>query len=235
MSLPVIETPRYQLTLPITGKELSYRPFLVGEQKALLIAQESDESVNLSKEALRLVQKCIDDDIDVNDLPMADVEVLFLNIRIKSAGETADIQIECSECNEYNGIKVDLTQYIVIKPEIIPDNNLKLTDSISIVLKYPNIKELTSIESSKEEYDIMFDIINFTIDKIINGDEVLTRDDFSNEELDKFIEGMSVDTLDVINKFMNSQPSLELTTDFDCDKCGKFNVNTMAGLESFFV
>ena len=64
---------------------------------------------------------------------------------------------------------------------------------------------------------------------------MLTRDDFSNEELDKFIEGMSVDTLDVINKFMNSQPSLELTTDFDCDKCGKFNVNTMAGLESFFV
>ena len=103
MSLPVIETPRYSCTLPVTEKLINYRPFLVGEQKTLLMHQEGDDPTMLSKDTLRLMQACIcDDDVFVNTLPMADVEYLFLQVRIKSAGETVDVQIECSECKEFN-------------------------------------------------------------------------------------------------------------------------------------
>ena len=236
MSLPVIETPRYSCTLPVTEKEINYRPFLVGEQKILLMHQEGDDPTTLSKDTLRLMQACIcDDDVFVNTLPMADVEYLFLQVRIKSAGETVDVQIECDECKEFNDVRIDLNSHVLHKPEIIPDNNLKLTDEISIDLRYPSIDELTDIDAKREDYDMMFDIINLTVDKVINGDEVHTRDDFSKEELDKFIEGMSIDMLDSINNFIKAQPSLSITNEFECKKCGAFNVNTMSGIDSFFV
>ncbi len=232
MNLPVIETPRYSCKLPVTEQSVSYRPFLVGEQKNLLIAQESDEQVNLTSEAIRLIQACVNDEIIVDALPMADVEYLFLQVRIKSAGETTDIQMECSSCKELNELTVDLTAHTINTPEA-PESILRLNDEISIELKHPSIKDLASLENQGES-QIVFGIINKAIDKVINGDEVLTRSDFSEQDLDKFIEGMSVHTLDSINSFMDNQPSISISSDFTCKHCSHFNINVMTGLESFF-
>ena len=142
MALPKLETPKYNCVLPIINETVYFRPFLVGEQKTLLIAQESDNFDLQLSEMVRLINVCCDN-IDARIIPTIDLEYLFLQLRIKSVGETSDVVLLCTECEEKNTIEIDLETAEVIGE--VGDNIIKITDSISLELQYPSYKMMENL------------------------------------------------------------------------------------------
>ncbi len=238
MNLPTIETPQYTCVLPITQKEVSYRPFLVGEQKSLLISQEAESLHNTVKEILRLITACTGETLDVSKLSPVDLEFLFLQIRIVSVGETSDVGIECSECSEENIVTINYLQHEVLQPMEKVDKFLKINDVLSVELRTPHLLDIADISKKygDDEDDTLstFAMLNKCIDKVIHEDEVLTRDDFSEEDLAKFVEGMTIDMLENIMKFVEHQPKLVIPNDFTCQNCETVNPNIIEGMENFF-
>ena len=238
MSLPIIETPRYKLDLPVSGVPISYRPFLVGEQKTLLIAQDAEDNENIAMETIRLLDACVEG-CDVKTLSQSDIEVLFLNIRIKSVGETSDMQVPCKKCEELNPVIIKLDSYEVLNQNSNPNPIVKLTDDVSIRLKAPSISDISNVTkkypNEEDETKRLFAIMNAIIQEVITSDEVLTRDDFSEEDLDKFIEQMTVDHFGMMNTFIEAQPRVIINHTFECSHCGEVNEHIIGGLENFFV
>ena len=244
MNLPIIETPMYTTQLPMCGNEIRYRPFLVGEQKALLIAQDGDDKENTLKEIFRLLESCTEG-VDIQTLHQTDLEYLFIKLRIVSVGETSDVGMECNNCGQENQVSIEFEKYDFIPPEKEVNKIQKLTDTISVELRLPSLLELSKInkiyninaddDESLENPEVMFAILNKMIDKIINGDEVITRDDFTNEELDKFLEGMTIDMLSSILEYVQHQPKMVVPCEFKCSHCEHDNKMLIEGLENFFV
>ena len=245
MNLPIIETPMYTTSLPISGNEIRYRPFLVGEQKALLIAQDGDDKENTLKEIFRLLESCTEG-VDIQTLHQTDLEYLFIKLRIVSVGETAEVGLQCDNCEETNEVSVDYEKYEFVPPTKEVNKIQKLTDTISVELKLPSLTELASInknfnldfdgdDGDMENPEVMFAILNKMIDKIINGDEVITRDDFTSEELDKFLEGMTLDMLSGILDYVQHQPKMVVPCEFKCPHCEHDNRLLIEGMENFFV
>jgi len=238
MNLPTIETPRYTCTLPVTNLEVSYRPFLVGEQKSLLITQEADDVKNSVKEVFRLLDVCTD--IDISALESTDIEFLFLKIRIVSVGETSEVGLECSNCKEQNIVTINYLDHQLIQPEKQVDKLLKLNDTIQVELKMPSIIDLADIQDITGEIAddnpiTTFAILNKCVNKIVNGDEVLTRDDFSDKDLDQFLEGMTIDMLTDMMEYIKHQPKLVVPAEFECQHCNHSNKTLIEGLDNFFV
>ena len=208
MVLPILETPMHSCVLPSSNERIEFRPFLVGEQKLLMIAQESDDQNSQVREMIRLINACCDD-ITAEKLPTIDLEYLFLQIRIKSIGETSDISMQCTKCETENEVTVDL-EASEVKREKEVSNIVKLTDDIALELQYPNYEAMEGLDISKEETGTKdaFVLINRCITSVISGDEVHTRDDFSNKELSKFIDSMSLDMLEGVQEYLSSAPSL---------------------------
>ena len=194
MALPKLEAVRYTTELPISKKKAEYRPFLVKEQKVLLVALESEEDITASNSLFDLIQSCVfnTDEIQLEHLPMTDVEWLFLQIRIKSAGETANILLSC-DCHEeaQTPVIVDLRDCFVVEGESNP--NIQLTDQIGINLQFPSLKTVqdggTDINTNE-----MFNLIEACIESIYDGDEVHTRDDFNKKELIQIVFLLSIIT-----------------------------------------
>ena len=242
MNLPTIETPRYTCTLPNSNIEVSYRPFLVGEQKSLLIAQEAEDNKNTIKEMYRLLDVCTD--VDAYKLESLDLEFLFLKIRIVSVGETSDIGLACESCGEQNVITVNYLEHEITTPEKQVDKLLTLNENLKVELKLPNLLDMSDIqqkqnidmkEIKEDDPKLIFDVLNKCVAKIIHGDEVLTRDDFSDEDLDKFLEGMTLDMLTEMMDFIKNQPKLVIPAEFQCSHCNHLNNTLIEGLDNFFV
>ena len=242
MSLPIIETPMYTTTLPYEGTEIRYRPFLVGEQKTLMIAQESGDTKNMTKEIFRLLEACTEG-CEIKKLHTSDLEFLFVKLRIVSVGETSEIGLACEKCNEDNNVVVNYEEHEILQPEKKVNSYQNLTDTLAIELRLPTIIELSEInqkygsddEEDMENPKIMFAIINKMVEKVINGDEVMTREDFTDEELDKFLESMTLDMLEKILEYIKNQPKLVIPTEFKCSHCGHENKMLIEGMENFFV
>ena len=234
MALPKLDTPNYSCVLPTLNKTVHYRPFLVGEQKILLVAQESEDSQMQIREMMRLIDLCCDD-VDVKNLPTSDLEYLFLQLRIKSVGETSDILLPCEKCETDNPVSLNLEEAEVRKKNEV-DNIIKLTDSVSIELIWPSynmIEDLSLDEelNSQELFSLMADCIV----SVIEGDEIHTRDDFTRKELITFFDSMSLIMFDDVKQFFNAQPTLTLDVDFNCLDCSVHNKIEMTGVGNFFV
>ena len=169
MNLPTIETPRYTCTLPNSNIEVSYRPFLVGEQKSLLIAQEAEDNKNTIKEMYRLLDVCTD--VDAYKLESLDLEFLFLKIRIVSVGETSDIGLACESCGEQNVITVNYLEHEITTPEKQVDKLLTLNENLKVELKLPNLLDMSDIQQrqnidmkdiKEDDPKIIFDVLNGT-------------------------------------------------------------------------
>ena len=235
MGLPKLDTPKYSCVLPTSEKTVTYRPFLVGEQKVLLIAQESEDANTQIREMIRLIDLCCDD-VSVKLLPTTDLEYLFLQLRIKSVGETSDVILECESCQEENAITLDL-ETAKIKQEVENiDNFIKLTDSISIELQWPSYSMIENIDMAEDlQSSDMFTLMADCIVSVIDEEEVHTRDDFSKKELVSFYDSMSLIMFDDVQQFFNSAPTLVIEAVFNCDKCKKHNKIELAGVGNFFV
>ena len=234
MALPILETPMHSTVLPSTNKRVEFRPFLVGEQKVLMIAQESDDQNTQIKEMIRLINVCCDD-VEAKKLPTVDLEWLFLQIRIKSVGETSDITMKCPDCEVETSLTVDLESAEVTKEKEV-SNIVKLTDNISLELQYANYEAMEGLDITAEETKTKdaFVLMNRCILAVISGDEVHTRDDFNDKELSSFIDSMSIDMLEGVQDYLGSAPSLLINTELNCKGCGKEEKIVLEGIGNFF-
>jgi hypothetical protein len=233
--LPSLSTPTFELILPSTGKKIKYRPFLVKEEKILLMAMESGETKQMSVAIRQIINDCTNNKLDVDNMPLFDVEYIFLQLRAKSVGETAEPLITCPKCNESTKIKLNIASVEVHKEED-HDPKIKLTDSVGVVMNYPQLAlseefDLAEIESDSE---LAFDVILRCIDQIWDGDDIWDAKEVGLDNIREFVDNMSQEQFTKIAGFFETMPQLKHVLDFTCPFCKEEMDITLQGLNDFF-
>ena len=212
MPLPKISTPTYELELPSTGETIRYRPFLVKEEKLLVIALESEDTKQITTAIKTVIKNCIlTKNVKVESLPTFDIEYLFLNIRGKSVGEELEVNIICPDDGETQvPVKINLDDIQVQKNDE-HSNRIKLDDSIMMEMKYPSLDQFIKNNfdfADKNAMDQSFDLIASCIDKIFTEEEVWTAGDVTKKEMADFLESMNSSQFKYIEKFFETMPKL---------------------------
>ena len=236
MALPKISSVKYELELPSTGEKVSYRPFLVKEQKTLMLAQESEEVASIQNAIADTIKSCTFDDIDPWTMPSFDLEYLFINIRGKSVGEELELQVTCpDDLSTTVDVKVPLHE---IKVDVPDDHKtiIDISDDIAIFMKYPNMKDMSNVQkSSMTETEHLFDMIKTCVDEIHDGEEIYKRIDMTDKELDEFIDSMSTPHLEDINNFFDTMPKLKHVIKVKNPTTNVESEVTLSGFDDFFV
>ena len=241
MPLPKIATPSYELELPSTGKTIQYRPFLVKEEKLLVIALESEDTKQITNAIKAVIKSCVlTKGVKVEALPTFDIEFLFLNIRGKSVGENIDLKLVCPDDEKTEvSVSINLDDIKVQKPEG-HSKQIKLDDNLMMELKYPSLNEFIKYYfdpnvKSKNPMDQSFDLIGSCIDKIYNEDEVWVADDCSKKEINEFLDSMNSNQFKEVEKFFETMPKLSHTVKVYNPTTKVESDVVLEGLASFFV
>ena len=238
MPLPKIVTPRYELELPSSGETITYRPFLVKEEKVLVIALESEDTKQITSAIKTVIQSCIiTKNIKVEKLPTFDIEYLFLNIRGKSVGEEIEVNIICPDDGETQvPVTIDLDDIKVEKNEN-HDKQIKIDTTIMMEMKYPSLDQFIKNNfdfSNKNAMDQSFELIATCIDKIYTEDEVWAAADCSKKEIKEFVESMNSTQFKDIEKFFETMPKLSHSITVTNPNTNVESVVVLEGLSSFF-
>ena len=238
MPLPKIATPTYELELPSTGKTVRYRPFLVKEEKVLLIALESEDTKQITNAIKAVLKNCVlTKGIKVENLPTFDIEFLFLNIRGKSVGEEIEVNIVCPDDGETNvPVFIDLDS-IQVEKDDDHTNQIKLDDDLMMEMKYPSLEQFIKNNFDFQEgnqMDQSFELIATCIDKIYNEDEVWATADCTKKEVKEFLESMNSSQFKEIEKFFESMPKLKHTIEVTNPNTKVTSEVVLEGLASFF-
>ena len=233
MALPKLNNANYELTLPSTGKQLKYRPFLVKEQKALMIAQESEDNKLIENTFAQILTDCVLDEIDPYKLPMFDIEYIFLRIRGKSVGEKVQLNLLCPDDNETRvDVEINLEEVDVQMP-VDHNNVVNLTDNIKLVMKYPCLTDMTNF-NEEGQVQSMFDMIKSCVYEVHDGETVHHRIDMSENDLEDFIDSMSTDNFENLTNFFETMPKLIHVIEVTNPVTKKKNEIPIEGLASFF-
>jgi hypothetical protein len=234
MSLPIITSPKYTLEIPSTGAAIEYRPFLVKEEKVLLIAQESQDQAQIMNAIKDVVRACTYDKINPDTLASYDLEYVFIKLRAKSVGEISTIGIKCTECEDVNNIDVDLDKVTVTS--VLPPSKIQLTDNIGVSMKPMNMKDLSRIASKKNATaaDQMIDSVIACIEHIYDESTIYLKENSTRAELESFIGSLNRSQMQKIENFIMNLPKVEHTVEFKCSKCKCDNKYTLSGVQSFF-
>ena len=233
MPLPTLDTSKFTTTVPSTGKEIEYRPFLVKEEKILMQAQESNDPKAILKVTKDILSSCTFGKLDVSTLAMYDIEYLFLQLRMKSVGEVANIKLKCSECGEYTNYDLDLSEVQVTYPEKKIDNKIQLTDKVGVILKPISVDDAGEISAEAEDKQLIWGIAA-SIDTVYDEETTYSLSDFNEKEVTEFVESLNRSQLQKIQDFITNQPTLSHKITFKCEKCGHENTITLTGLQIFF-
>ena len=238
MPLPKISTPTYELELPSTGQEIQYRPFLVKEEKLLVLALESENTKEITTAIKNVIKSCIQTkNIKVESLPTFDIEYLFLNIRGKSVGEEIEVNVICPDDGEtYVPVKINIDEIQVQKNEE-HTNKIKVDDNIVMQMKYPSLDQFIKNNfdfSGDTNMDQSFDLVASCIDKIFNDEEVWTSSDVTKKELIDFLEQMNSAQFKQIEKFFETMPKLSHSVKVKNPKTEVESEVVLEGLSSFF-
>ena len=231
MALPVIEAPKYHLTVPSTGETVEYRPFLVKEEKILMIAQETNTQAAMVTALKDIVKSCTFGKLDLYTLTMYDIEYIFLNLRAKSVGETSEISVKCEESDEYVPVTIDLSEVNVVTKEE-QSNTIQLTPEVGITLKAPGLKEMERSTRLKN-VNVMTEGIMAVIENIYDVDQVYPTNDTPIKELEAFIDTLNHQQLMEIQEWITNMPRLEHKIEFTGPN-GHKNERTLTGLSDFF-
>ena len=240
MPLPKIATPSYELELPSTGKTIQYRPFLVKEEKLLVIALESEDTKQITNAIKAVIRACIlTKGVKVESLPTFDIEFLFLNIRGKSVGEEIDVNLICPDDNETEvSVSINLDDIQVQKPEG-HSNKIKLDNNLMMELKYPSLNEFIKNnfdpnDAGANAMEQSFDLIGSCISKIYNEDEVWVAADCSKKEINEFLDSMNSNQFKEIESFFETMPKLTHVVNVTNPKTKVKSDVVLEGLASFF-
>ena len=238
MPLPKIATPTYELELPSSEQKIKYRPFLVKEEKLLVIAMESEDTKQITTAIKTVIKNCIETkNIKVEALPTFDIEYLFLNIRGKSVGEEIEVNIICPDDEETTvALKINVDE-IQVKKNEDHTNKIKLDDTLMMEMKYPSLDQFIKNNfdlSSGNSMDQSFELIASCVDKIYNEDEVWTSADVTKKEIVEFLDQMNSSQFKEIEKFFDTMPKLSHTIKVTNPKTEVESEVVLEGLSSFF-
>ena len=237
MALPKLNVPVYEAILPSTEKVIKYRPFLVKEEKLLLTAQESGEEAVLPA-VKQIIKNCVQGEIDVDNMPIFDIEYVFLRLRAKSVGEEVTLGLKPWGCPQNDGELCKFTTEVSVNLEEIKcvkdkthTSKIMLDNKIGIMMKYPDISQLNTKGSENE---MGFEVIKKCINMIFTEEETHERDSFSDKELDDFIDSLNTKQMEKIKNFFDTMPVLKHTVKYTCKTCDDEKETTLQGLQSFF-
>lgn len=234
MALPKVETPIYTLALPSNGQAVKYRPFIMKEEKALLFAYQSEDEVVLNDTLKNVVKACTFESVDVDNIPIFDLEYIFVQLRINSVGGTATLLSKCDVCNSSTEFTVDLEQVKVDKRET-HKNDFTLFGKVGVVMKYPTFEVVQRLRQlDLTNTDSIVDLIIEHIDYIYEAEKKFPAAEQSREELVEFINNLTQAQLGMIKDFFDTLPRLQYKTVHMCGKCGTPKDIKLEGLKSFF-
>ena len=245
MALPKVSTPTYELTIPSSGEKVTYRPFLVKEEKTLLMAMETKDTKAMTKAMQDIITSCTDGEVDPKELAPYDLEFFFLQLRGRSIGEIIEVKSPrppnftncCKEAEEedicelsinIDDIKVDTSK---IKP-----SNIEITKTIGVKMMFPQMDTVQKyqIEGHTMDSGDVFKLITDCVDYIWDGDDIFKAKDHSKKELTDFIDSLSSGQFEKIREFFESMPRLSHDVDWKCPRCEKSKTLVLTGVDSFF-
>ena len=236
MALPKLNTPTYELEVPSTDEKLKYRPFLVKEEKILMLAMESKENVQIIQAVKDIVSTCTFEKLNVSSLPMFDIEYIFLNIRAKSVGEVSKIKLLCPDDKKtYTTVEVNLTE-VEVQVDDKHTNKIELTDDMGVIMTYPTIDTFAEIGIEDINAGNMLDVVASSILQIYEqkGEKVYNSKDQTKKELTEFVESMNSSQFKKVQDFFETMPKLKHTVKVANPKTKKTSDVILTGLNDFF-
>ena len=237
MALPIIETPRYELTLPSSDVQVQFRPFIVKEEKILLVAMESKDNNEIINATKGILRACTFEALDIDTLPMFDIEYLLLQIRGKSVGEVAKFKVICPDDKQTpTDVELDLST-INVQVDDEHSNKVVIDEKreLGLVLNYPSLGiTKAGFDVNKENVDTMFKVVANCIDHIYEGEKTYPAKDSTQKELITFLEGLSQEAFLKIKKFFDTMPQLRHEVEVTNPKTGIVSKVTFKGLQDFF-
>jgi len=236
MTLPILNSsPKYEMTIPSIGESVRFRPFLIKEEKSMLIAAESGDNRTILNSLLDTLKACVDAEINETKLTTFDIEYMFLQLRAKSVGETTKVGIKCEACDHTNALDVNLSEIEINKPDE-SNNIIKLTDDISVELGYPSFSDLlnSGIDSTgMTSAENLFKMINYCFKTVMTKDEKFNLKDHSLEEITNFIDSLDTAQFAEIRKFIDNIPRIKQDFEIVCTECGHVTKNRLEGMANF--
>lgn len=238
MNLPTVEAPKYKLTMPSTQKVYDFRPWLVSEEKIMMIAHESGDSNNILTAIQDVIKACTFDKINVDELTMYDLEACFIAIRGKAVGEIATVNMKCTECGVDNEVDIDSDQVVIKNLEKfidVKDRTFHLNDTLGVVVKHPSVNDVVNIgvKDMNDPAEAM-KLLAASIESIFSDEEVWAAEDQSVEDIVEFLEQFSKKQLDVLKPFFDVMPTSQVDVSFTCKDCKADNTKTIIGMNNFF-
>ena len=238
MSLPIIQTPRYETNLPSTGKKIQYRPYLVKEEKMLMIALESSDSKQIMQAVKDTISACTFNKVDPNKMPIFDLEYMFLRLRAKSVGEISKLNLRCTKCEKSTKIEVNLDE-IKIDTANLPSPTIALTDKIGVTMTWPKVDLISQFSESNDgtvlnQSNLAFDIIIGCIESVYDDNGVYPAEEQTKADITQFVESLNQEQFKKIQSFIEAMPKLEHNIEFDCAHCKEKNSLLLKGIQSFF-
>jgi phage FluMu protein Com len=235
MALPKLNTsPKYEIIIPSIQHKVRFRPYLVKEEKVLMMAMESQDQRQILNAVVDTIMACIDEPIQRSKLTTFDVEYLFTQIRSKSVGEVAAVGIKCSECKHQNKVEIKLDELKIDVPKI--ENTFEIQKGISIKMRWPIYDSMMNMAAAKNESMTQqtFDLIAECIDSVITNDEIISLKDEPKEEVQNFLESLSSAAFSKIKNFIDNMPRMKYHAHFHCEKCKHENDAKLEGINDFF-
>ncbi len=232
-TLPTLSVPKYSMNIPSTKENISYRPYLVREEKILMIALESEDGQSIESAIIDILSTCIDYKGDVKGLTSYDIEYMFLQLRSVSVGESIDILRRCVECDHANEVKLDINKAKVIFED--QEDVIKLSDDLSLELKYPSINSKLTFDDSESDTEVLIRSAANVLTTIYHGEDVYDARDVSLQERQTFIEGLSNIQFEQVIDYLMNAPYVYYEDVFTCTKCGHKEEFSYTGLIDFFI
>ena len=231
MALPKLNTPTHKLVLPSTGDEITFRPFLVKEQKLLLMAQQNDNENEIVDNVVQIINNCTG--LDTSNLPVFDVEYLFLKIRAKSVGDIVQLSVKCPDDEEtFADVTVDLDE-VGVQIDESHSNIVNITDDIKMIMKYPQMTDIKLNNINTTETESVFEILKKCILEVHNGDEIINSVDMKPEEISEFIDSLNTQQFESIMQFFNTMPKVRHIVEVTNPKTKVTGEVLLEGLQSF--
>ena len=235
MALPKLnDSPKYELVIPSSQQKVRYRPYLVKEEKILMLAMESQDMNSVLGAVVDTIEACVQDPIEKNKLAMFDVEYMFTQIRSKSVGETSKISVKCQHCEEKNEVTVDVASIEIDVPDL--DNMIELTNDITLEMKWPTYSEIIALGITDKDSmaSSAFSMIGKCIAAIHTEEERIDTKDVSAKELEDFLDSMTSEQFQKLTVYIEKMPRLQHDLNFACNACGENNDIKLQGMTDFF-
>lgn len=239
MVLPKIEYPIFDVHLKSLNRKVKFRPFLVKEEKLLLMAKEAKDLPTIFDTVKQIVNNCCLEELDVVNLPMFDIEMIFVHLRLKSVGENLELTYKCNHvvneepCDANMVFEVDLNEVKFVEPKG-HTNKIMINDTVGVCLKYPSLNTSTTIAINEINLEDIMELIVQHLDYIFDENSKYDADSINREELTEFVGSLSLDQVGAFKEFFDTLPYIESTKDVTCNKCGFKHLIRVQGIDDFF-